>query len=84
MKSIDPLNSDLEAVKQAHEIDAQRWSQRSGLLHSRLKQKNSELSQIQIRLKDRESEVTKLRDSLSQQPITAEKASILSVQLSIS
>lgn len=32
VKSIDQLNSDLEAVKQAHKIDAEHWSV---LLHSR-------------------------------------------------
>lgn len=31
VKSIDQFNSDLEPVKQAHEIDAEHWSQRSVL-----------------------------------------------------
>ena len=53
--SIDQSNSDLEAVKQAHKIDAERWSQRSVLLYSRLKQNKPELSQTQGRPKDRES-----------------------------
>jgi len=82
--AIDQLNSDLEAVKQAHQIDAERWSRRSVLLHSRLKQNNSELSQMQSRLKDRESEVTKLKGGLSQQHMAAETASLLCIQLSIS
>lgn len=81
MKSIDQLNSDLEAVKQAHKTDAERWSQRSVPLHRRLKQNNSELSRIQSSLKDRESEVTK--DSLRQQHLAVDKSeSILYVQLS--
>ncbi|XP_076014485.1 uncharacterized protein LOC143006992 [Genypterus blacodes] len=66
MESIGQLNSDLEAVTQAHKIDAERRSQANVLLHSQLEQNMSELSQIQNRLERRELEVAGLKGGLSE------------------
>lgn len=66
MESIGQLNSDLEAVKQTHKIDAERRSQAGVLLHSQLEQNKSELSQIQNRLESRELEVAELKGTLSE------------------
>ncbi|KAM4606578.1 uncharacterized protein ACJ7VT_016754 [Polymixia lowei] len=73
-ESIERLTSDLEAVKQAHRVDAERWSQRNFLLRSQSEQAHSELSQTQARLKEREAEVGDLKDSLSRAEIGWQEA----------
>ncbi|XP_062336358.1 myosin-9-like [Osmerus eperlanus] len=64
--SIDQMTSDLEAVKQAHRTDTERWTQRNFLLHSQLEQVSCELSQSQAGVREQGLEVKRLRERLSQ------------------
>ncbi|KAK0140500.1 hypothetical protein N1851_022525 [Merluccius polli] len=61
-QSISRLNSDLEAVKKAHKVDTEHWSQRKVQLHSRSEQASALLGQSQARLREREAEVTSLKE----------------------
>ncbi|XP_067088114.1 rootletin-like [Osmerus mordax] len=60
------MTSDLEAVKQAHRTDTERWTQRNFLLHSQLEQVSCELSQSQAGVREQGLEVKRLRERLSQ------------------
>lgn len=67
-------------VQQDHKIDAECQSQ-SSILASQLLEAEPELSQMQ---KNWESEVTKLKDNLSQQDLATEQATLVCIQMSIS
>ena len=60
------MTSDLEAVKQAHRTETERWTQRNFLLHSQLEQVSCELSQSQAGVREQGLEVKRLRERLSQ------------------
>ncbi|CAL8292985.1 unnamed protein product [Lota lota] len=73
-ESIHQLNSDLEAVKTAHTVDADRWGRRRVQLHSRSEQVSAQLAQSQARLREREAEVTILKERVIQAEVDQQEA----------